>query len=136
MIKKNIISALTVMTALSSFSYAELTAPAQLPDRPVQKMISTEDNKLYEQIYSKYKDKFNKLDVSLLENRQELQKQLRAEKTDWKKVETLTKKKADLKAQRELLRYRMRAEMKDNNLRAGYPVRNHHRTGRTAAPRG
>ncbi len=136
MIKKNIIATLTVMTVLSSFSFAEQTAPAQVPGKPIQKTISAEDKKLYEQIYSKYEDKFNKLDVSLLENRQELQKQLRAEKVDWKKVENLTKKKADLKAQKELLGYQMRAEMKDNNLRAGHPARNLHRTGRPAPQRG
>ncbi len=136
MIKKNIIATLAVMTALSSFSFAEQTAAAQLSGKSVQKTISVEDKKLYEQIYSKYEDKFNKLDVSLLENRQELQKQLRAEKVDWKKVENLTKKKADLKAQKELLGYQMKAEMKDNNLRAGYPGKNPHRSGRPAPQRG
>ncbi len=136
MIKKNIIATLAVMTALSSFSFAEQTAAAQLSGKSVQKTISVEDKKLYEQIYSKYEDKFNKLDVSLLENRQELQKQLRAEKVDWKKVENLTKKKADLKAQKELLGYQMKAEMKDNNLRAGYLGKNPHRSGRPAPQRG
>ena len=136
MIKKNIIATLAVMTALSSFSFAEQTTAAQLSGKSVQKTISVEDKKLYEQIYSKYEDKFNKLDVSLLENRQELQKQLRAEKVDWKKVENLTKKKADLKAQKELLGYQMKAEMKDNNLRAGYLGKNPHRSGRPAPQRG
>ena len=136
MIKKNIIAALTAVTALSSFSFAEQTAPAQVPAKQIQKTVSAEDKKLYEQIYSKYEDKFNKLDVNLLENRQELQKQLRAEKVDWKKVENLTKKKADLKAQKELLGYQMRAEMKDNNLKAMHPGRNMHRSGRTVPQRG
>ena len=136
MIKKNIIAALTAVTALSSFSFAEQTAPAQVPAKQIQKTVSAEDKKLYEQIYSKYEDKFNKLDVNLLENRQELQKQLRAEKVDWKKVENLTKKKADLKAQKELLGYQMRAEMKDNNLKAIHPGRNMHRSGRTVPQRG
>ena len=136
MIKKNIIAVLAVMTALSSFSFAEQTVPVQIPGKPVQKTMSAEDKKLYEQIYSKYEDKFNKLDISLLENRQELQKQLRAEKVDWKKVENLTKKKADLKAQKELLGYQMRAEMKDNNLRAGYPGRNQHKGDRPALYKG
>ena len=132
MTKKNIIATFVVMAALSSFSFAEQTAPAPTPGKPVQKTVSAEDKKLYDQIYSKYEDKFNKLDVSLLENRQELQKQLRAEKVDWKKVETLTKKKGDLKAQKELLGYQMRAEMKDNNLRPVHPEGNRHRGDRPA----
>ena len=136
MTKKNIIATLVLTAALSSFSFAEQTAPAQVPGKPVQKTMSAEDKKLHEQIYSKYEDKFNKLDVSLLENRQELQKQLRAEKVDWKKVENLTKKKADLRAQKELLGYQMRAEMKDNNLRAGYPGRNQHKGDRPAPYKG
>ena len=136
MIKKNIIATLSVMTALSSFSFAEQAVPVQVPAKQIQKTISAENKKLYEQVYSKYEDKFNKLDVSLLENRQELQKQLRAEKVDWKKVENLTKKKADLKAQKELLGYQMRAEMKDNNLRAGHTGKNLHRGSRPAPQRG
>ncbi len=59
MIKKNIIVTLAVMTALSSFSFAEQTAAAQLSGKSVQKTISVEDKKLYEQIYSKYEDKFH-----------------------------------------------------------------------------
>ena len=138
MTKKNIIAALAVMTALSSFSFAAETAPAPAPGRPaMQKTMSAEDKKLYEQIFSKYEDKFNKLDVNLLENRQELQKQLRAEKVDWKKVETLTKKKADLKAQKELLGYQMRAELKDNNLRPfHHGGKQYHRGDRPAPARG
>ena len=136
MTKKNIIATLAVMTALSSFSFAAEITPAKLPERPVQKTMSLEDKKLYDQIYSKYEDKFNKLDVNLLENRQELQKQLRAEKVDWKKVENLTKKKADLKAQKELLGYQMRAEMKDNNLRPVHPGGKAHRGPKPAQQKG
>ena len=99
MIKKNIIATLSVMTALSSFSFAEQAVPIQVPAKQTQKTIS-------------------------------------AEKVDWKKVENLTKKKADLKAQKELLGYQMRAEMKDNNLRAGHTGKNLHRGSRPAPQRG
>ena len=137
--RKNIAATLAVMTALSSFSFAaETVNQTQIPAKTMRKSISAEDKKLYEQIYSKYEDKFNKLDVSLLENRQELQKQLRVEKTDWKKVETLTKKKADLKAQKELLGYQMNSELKSNNLRPMHPggKGQHNRGNRQAPPRG
>lgn len=136
MIKKNILTTLSVLTILSSLSLAEQAVPVQIPAQTIRKAVSAENKKLYEQIYSKYEDKFNKLDVSLLENRQELRKQLRAEKVDWKKVENLTKKKADLRAQKELLGYQMRAELKNNNLNPVYPNGKAHKGSRPAPHRG
>jgi formyltetrahydrofolate hydrolase len=138
MTKKTITATLAVMTALSSFSFAAQTAvQVKTPEKTMIRTMSAEDKKLYDQIYSKYEDKFNKIEVGLLENRQESQKLLRQEKIDWKKVENLTKKKADLRAQKELLGYQLRAELKENNLKTA-PVhrRNHHRGGSPAFNKG
>ena len=120
--KKNIMLTLGILSALSSISFSagettNIQAQNINPRREVRKTISAEDKKLYDTIYGKYEDKFNKLDVNLLENNQELRKQLRQEKVDWKKVENLTKKKSDYKAQKELLSYQLRDELKSNNLR-------------------
>ena len=45
MIKKNIIGTLSVMTVLSSFSFAEQAVPVQVPAKQIQKTISAENKK-------------------------------------------------------------------------------------------
>ena len=120
MIKKNIIKISAILMVLSSLSFAAATKTQDITvnSTPTQTKGFTEENKkLYNQIFSKYEDKFNKLDVSLLEKKQELKKELREENFNWKKVETITKEKANLKAQKELLSYQLNDELAKNNLR-------------------
>ena len=57
MIKKNIIATLSVMTALSSFSFAEQAVPVQVPAKQIQKTISAENKKLYDF----YNEQFKKI---------------------------------------------------------------------------
>ena len=120
MIKKNIIKISAILMVLSSLSFAAATKTQDITvnSTPTQTKGFTEENKkLYNQIFSKYEDKFNKLDVSLLEKKQELRKELREENVNWKKVETITKEKANFKAQKELLSYQLNDELAKNNLR-------------------
>ena len=119
MIKKNIIKISAILMVLSSLSFAAATKTQDITvnSTPTQTKGFTEENKkLYNQIFSKYEDKFNKLDVSLLEKKQELKKELREENVNWKKVETITKEKANFKAQKELLSYQLNDELAKNNL--------------------
>ena len=77
-----------------------------------------ENKKLYNQISSKYEDKFNKLDVSLLEKRQDLRTELRAENVNWKKVETISKEKAkDILAFIKSLKLKVQAQIQDDQIR-------------------
>ena len=74
MIKKNIIKISAILMVLSSLSFAAATKTQDITvnSTPTQTKGFTEENKkLYNQIFSKYEDKFNKLDVSLLEKKQE-----------------------------------------------------------------
>ena len=122
MYKKTIVS-LMILTALSSFSFAGGKAPGKFvgDSKNMEKArLTDEQKKLYENIYSKYEDKFNKIDVSLLENKQNLDKELRQEKIDWKKVENMTKTKANLRAQKELLGYQLKDELSKNDLPGSY----------------
>lgn len=136
MIKKNIAATIAILTTLSSFSFSEQTTElVKVNEKTTRRSVSPEDKKLYKQIYSKYEDKFNKLDLSLLENNQELRKQLREENINWKKVETLTKKKGDYRAQKEVLAYQLNNELKSNNLRpAGNRHNNKNRHGKPGMP--
>ena len=130
MIKKNIIKISAILMILSSLSFAATTTKTQditVNSTPTQTKSFTEENKkLYNQIFSKYEDKFNKLDVSLLEKKQELRKELREENVNWKKVETITKEKANFKAQKELLSYQLNDELAKNNLRPMRMANNEH----------
>lgn len=140
MIKKNIAATIAILTTLSSFSFSEQTIEAvKINEKATRISVSAEDKKLYQQIYSKYEDKFNKLEVNLLENNQELRKQLRQENINWKKVESLTKKKGDYRAQKEVLSYQLNNELKNNNLRPGHnrhKYKNRHdRPGMSNTPR-
>ena len=119
MIKKNIIKVSAMLMVLSSLSLAATVEPQVTSVNAVTqtKGYSEENKKHNNQIYSKYEDKFNTLDVSLLEKRQDLRKELRAENVNWKKVESITKDKANLQAQKEVLGYQLKDELSKNNLR-------------------
>lgn len=128
MIKKNIIKVSAMLMLLSSLSLAATVKPQVISANTTAqtKGYSEENKKLYNQIYSKYEDKFNKLDVSLLEKRQELRKELRADNINWKKVESITKDKNNLQSQKEVLRYQLKDELSKNNLKPMHMAEKRH----------